>query len=340
MAGNGQSIEKGLESGPVEGAGLRYYERRYYKMIPWDLKQEKRVMKIGFIGLGIMGRPMCRNLIRAGFDVTVLTHKQSVMDELAGEGATKAASIAELAQSSDIIITMLPDSPQVREVVLGPDGVRDHARSGSILLDMSSIDPTETKAIGEALKEQGIAMVDAPVSGGEAKAIDGTLAIMVGGAAADVERCRPLFEAMGATVTHMGELGAGNVTKLANQIIVALNMAAVAEALVFAKRSGVDPEKVWQAIRGGAAGSSVLDVKTPKFLAHNFKPSFRLELHNKDLTNALKAGEAVSANLPQTGRILAIMKELENQGHGPEDHTVLVRYFEELTGTSLAGSAE
>lgn len=297
-------------------------------------------MKIGFIGLGIMGKPMCRNLLRAGFDVTVLTHKESVMDELAREGAIKAGSIAELAESSDVIITMLPDSPQVREVALEPDGIRDHARAGTILLDMSSIDPTETKAIGEALKQRSIAMVDAPVSGGEAKAIDGTLAIMAGGEPGDVERCRPLLETMGAAVTRMGALGAGNVTKLANQIIVALNMAAIAEALVFAKRCGVDPEKVWLAIRGGSAGSSVLDVKTPKYLAHDFKPSFRLELHNKDLTNAIKAGEAFSAQLPQTSRILAIMKELENQGHGPDDHTVLLRYFEELTGTSLASSSE
>lgn len=297
-------------------------------------------MKIGFIGLGIMGKPMCRNLLRAGFDVTVLTHKESVMDELAREGSIKAGSIAELAESSDIIITMLPDSPQVREVALGPDGIRDHARAGTILLDMSSIDPTETRAIGEALKQCGIAMVDAPVSGGEAKAIDGTLAIMAGGEPGEVERCRPLLETMGAAVTHMGELGAGNVTKLANQIIVALNMAATAEALVFAKRCGVDPEKVWMAIRGGSAGSSVLDVKTPRYLAHDFKPSFRLELHNKDLTNAMKAGEAFSAQLPQTSRILAIMKELENQGHGPDDHTVLLRYFEELTGTSLDRSSE
>lgn len=264
-------------------------------------------MKIGFIGLGIMGKPMCRNLLRAGFDVTVLTHKESVMDELAREGAIKAGSIAELAESSDIIITMLPDSPQVREVALGPDGIRYHARAGTILLDMSSIDPNETRAIGEALKQRSIAMVDAPVSGGEAKAIDGTLAIMAGGEPGEVERCRPLLETMGAAVTHMGELGAGNVTKLANQIIVALNMAAIAEALVFAKRCGVDPEKVWLAIRGGSAGSSVLDVKTPKYLAHDFKPSFRLELHNKDLTNAIKAGEAFSAQLPQTSRILAIM---------------------------------
>lgn len=292
-------------------------------------------MKIGFIGLGIMGRPMSKNLLGAGYEIMVHTRKATVMDELASAGAHKAASVAELANACDVIITMLPDSPEVREVVLGPDGVSQHAKAGTLLIDMSSIDPSQIRSIGEALRQKGIRMLDAPVSGGEAKAITGKLAIMVGGEPKDFEEALPILQAMGASVTYMGELGAGNVTKLANQMIVALNIAAVAEAMVFAKKSGVDPRRVYEAIRGGSAGSSVLDTKLNAMLTHDFKPGFRMELHRKDLTNALAAGEANKVQQPQTKKVLTIMRDLEAQGYALEDHSAILRYFEELSDTRL-----
>lgn len=292
-------------------------------------------MKIGFIGLGIMGRPMSKNLIRSGFNVVVFTRKEKVMDELVALGATKASSVADLAEQCNVIITMLPNSPEVKAIILEPGGIIHHAKPGSMVIDMSSIDPSQTKMIGEALGKQGIRMMDAPVSGGEAGAISGKLVIMVGGEERDFEEYKGLFEAMGSTVTYMGDLGAGNVTKLANQIMVGLNMAAVAEAMVFAEKSGVDPNRVYEAIHNGSAGSKALDTKLPRMLAHDFKPGFRLELHRKDLTNAVAAADSIEAQLPQTQRLLKIMQEMEVNGHSLEDHTVILRYFEELSRALL-----
>lgn len=292
-------------------------------------------MKIGFIGLGIMGRPMCKNLVGAGFDVMVYTRKEAIMAELVADGATRASSVADLAGQCDVIITMLPDSPEVKEVVVGSSGVIHHAKVGTIVIDMSSIDPSQTKLIGAALLEKGIRMLDAPVSGGEDGAVSGKLVIMVGGAFSDFETCKPIFAAMGSTVTYMGDLGAGNVTKLANQIMNGLNTAAIAEAMVFAKKNGVDPDRVYEAIRGGSAGSKALDTKLPRMLTHDFKPGFRLELHRKDLTNAVAAGDASAVQLPQTKQLLSIMQALEAQGHALEDHTVILRYFEALSDISL-----
>lgn len=292
-------------------------------------------MKIGFIGLGIMGRPMSKNLLRSGFNVVVFARKENVMDELVALGATKARSVADLAEQCDVIITMLPDSPQVKEIILGPRGVIHHAKPGSMVIDMSSIDPSQTKVIGEALREQGIRMMDAPVSGGEAGAISGKLVIMVGGEKRDFEEYKGLLEAMGSAVTYMGDLGAGNVTKLANQIMIGLNMAAIAEAMVFAKKSGVDPNRVYEAIHNGSAGSKALDTKLPRMVAHNFKPGFRLELHRKDLTNAVAAADFIEAQLPQTQSLLKIMQEMEVDGHSLDDHTVILRYFEGLSKARL-----
>lgn len=292
-------------------------------------------MKVGFIGLGIMGRPMCKNLVRAGFDVMVDTRKDAVLAELVADGANRASGVGDLAAGCDVIITMLPDSPQVKEVVLGPDGIIHQAKAGAIVIDMSSIDPSQTKAMGAALLEKGIRMVDAPVSGGEEGAVSGKLVIMVGGALEDYETCKPILAAMGSAVTYMGDLGAGNVTKLANQIMNGLNTAAIAEAMVFAKKNGVDPDRVYEAIRGGSAGSKALDTKLPRMLTHNFKPGFRLELHRKDLTNAVAAADASFAQLPQTRELLKIMRQLEAEGHALEDHTVLLRYFESLSDISL-----
>lgn len=292
-------------------------------------------MKIGFIGLGIMGRPMSKNLIRSGFNVVVFARKENVMDELVAIGATKATSVADLAEQCDVIITMLPDSPEVKEIILGPGGVIHHAKPGSMVIDMSSIDPSQTKLIGEALSEHGIRMMDAPVSGGEAGAISRKLVIMVGGEEKDFEEYKGLLEAMGSAVTYMGDLGAGNVTKLVNQIMVGLNMAAVAEAMVFAKKSGVDPSRVYEAIHNGSSGSKALDTKLPRMVAHDFQPGFRLELHRKDLTNAVAAADSIEAQLPQTQSLLKIMKQMEVEGHSLEDHTAILRYFEGLSKALL-----
>lgn len=292
-------------------------------------------MKIGFIGLGIMGKPMSKNLIRAGYEVMVYTHKEATLDELAAAGAIKAQGLAQLAGACEVIITMLPNSPQVREVALGEGGILANAKPGTILIDMSSIDPVETKAIGAQLATKGIRMIDAPVSGGEPKAIEGTLAVMVGGTPADFEEFRDVLAKMAASVTYVGELGAGNIAKLANQIVVALNISAVSEALVFAQKAGASPELVYQAIRGGLAGSTVMDAKAPMMLDRNFNPGFRIELHIKDLTNALNAGHAIHAALPLTAQAMEIMQVLHNGGAGREDHSAIVKFYEKMSDLEL-----
>lgn len=292
-------------------------------------------MKIGFIGLGIMGKPMSKNLIRAGYEVMVYTHKEATLDELAAAGAIKAQGLAQLAGACEVIITMLPNSPQVREVALGEGGILANAKPGTILIDMSSIDPVETKAIGAQLATKGIRMIDAPVSGGEPKAIEGTLAVMVGGTPADFEEFRDVLAKMAASVTYVGELGAGNIAKLANQIVVALNISAVSEALVFAQKAGASPELVYQAIRGGLAGSTVMDAKAPMMLDRNFNPGFRIELHIKDLTNALNAGHAIHAALPLTAQAMEIMQVLHNGGAGAEDHSAIVKFYEKMSDLEL-----
>lgn len=292
-------------------------------------------MKIGFIGLGIMGKPMSKNLIRAGYEVMVYTHKEATLDELAAAGAIKAQGLAQLAGACEVIITMLPNSPQVREVALGEGGILANAKPGTILIDMSSIDPVETKAIGAQLATKGIRMIDAPVSGGEPKAIEGTLAVMVGGTPADFEEFKDVLAKMAASVTYVGELGAGNIAKLANQIVVALNISAVSEALVFAQKAGASPELVYQAIRGGLAGSTVMDAKAPMMLDRNFNPGFRIELHIKDLTNALNAGHAIHAALPLTAQAMEIMQVLHNGGAGREDHSAIVKFYEKMSDLEL-----
>jgi len=259
----------------------------------------KNTKKIGFIGLGIMGLPMAKNLLAAGYDLTVFDIDERRMESLSK--ARKASTSLEVAAASDIIITMLPNSPNVKEAVLGKDGVLEGAQPGAILIDMSSIAPLASKEIAEALKQKNVEMLDAPVSGGEPKAIDGTLAIMVGGSDEVFEKIKPILEVMGGSVTLVGEIGSGNMTKLANQIIVALNIAAVSEAMVLATKSGVDPEKVFRAIRGGLAGSTVLDAKMPFILDGNFKPGFRIELHIKDLANALDTAHTLGSTYPSFG---------------------------------------
>lgn len=292
-------------------------------------------MKIGFIGLGIMGKPMAENLIKAGHQLVVCDKNKIAGKELGRLGAEIAMDGASVAKLCKVIITMVPDSPQVRQVVLGDGGVIGTAAPGTTLIDMSSIDPMETKQIGAELAEKGIDMLDAPVSGGEPKAIDGTLSVMVGGRKETYERFKELLLAMAASVVYVGELGSGNVAKLANQIVVASNIAAVSEALTFAKKAGTDPRLVFEAIRGGLAGSTVMEAKAPMMLEGNFKPGFRMELHIKDLNNALNAAHAVSAPVPITAQMMEIMQFLKAGGHEKEDHSAIARYYETLAGITL-----
>lgn len=286
-------------------------------------------MNIGFIGIGIMGRPMAKNLIKAGYALTVYD-KYSNVDDLVALGAKKASSNKDVAAQCEIIITMLPNSPQVKEAVLGADGVLEGAKKGSILVDMSSIAPGAAQEICAAVKEKGVVMLDAPVSGGEPKAIEGTLAIMVGGDAVAFETVRPILEKMGSSAVRVGDIGAGNVTKLANQIIVALNIAAVSEAFVLATKAGVNPEAVFNAIKGGLAGSTVMNAKIPMILDGNFKPGFRIELHIKDLQNALDTAHALNVPVPLTAGIMETMQALKTDDMAANDHSAIVRYYEKL----------
>jgi 2-hydroxy-3-oxopropionate reductase len=295
-------------------------------------------MKIGFIGLGIMGKPMAANLIKAGHELVVSTHNEAAASELAELGASTARTPREIAAQVDLLITMLPNSPQVRDVALGPDGIVDGARPELIYADMSSIAPAVAQEVGKALGERGVKMLDAPVSGGEPKAIDGTLSIMVGGDREAFDQVQDVLTAMGSSVVHVGDIGAGNTTKLANQVIVALNIAAVSEALVLAQNAGVAPGAVVEAISGGLAGSAVLEAKAPMMLAHEFNPGFRINLHIKDLVNALGTSQNVNAPLPLTTAVLNMLRALETQGHGGEDHSGLVQYYEDLAGTRLESS--
>ena len=264
-------------------------------------------MKVGFIGLGIMGRPMAKNLVKAGHEVVVFDFNKDAVEDLVSCGAVSAANGKEVASQVEVVITMVPNSPHVRSAVLGKDGVAEGAKPGLVLIDMSSIDPTESKAIGEEAAKYGIEMLDAPVSGGEPKAIDGTLSVMVGGKKDLFDKYYDMLMVMAGSVVYVGELGSGNVAKLANQIVVAVNIAAVSEALTFAKKAGTDPELVYKAIRGGLAGSTVMDAKAPMILDRNFKPGFRIELHIKDLNNALNAAHAISSPVPLTGGVIKRM---------------------------------
>lgn len=292
-------------------------------------------MKIGFIGLGIMGRPMAKNLLKAGHELIVFDFNKEAVADLVSNGAASAETGKELASQCDVVITMVPNSPHVRAAVLGENGVAEGAKPGTVIIDMSSIDPTESRAIGAELEKLGIDMLDAPVSGGEPKAIDGTLSVMVGGKKDLFDKYYDMLMVMAGSVVYVGELGAGNVAKLANQIVVAVNIAAVSEALTFAKKAGTDPELVYQAIRGGLAGSTVMDAKAPMMLNRNFKPGFRIELHIKDLNNALNAAHNVSSPVPLTGQLMEIMQGLKADGFDKEDHSSIVKYYEKIANTTV-----
>ncbi len=287
-------------------------------------------MKVGFIGLGIMGKPMSKNLLKAGYSLVVADRNPEAIADVIAAGAKTAATAKAIAEQCDVIITMLPNSPHVKEVALGENGIIEGAKPGTVLIDMSSIAPLASREISEALKAKGIDMLDAPVSGGEPKAIDGTLSVMVGGDKAIFDKYYDLMKAMAGSVVHTGEIGAGNVTKLANQVIVALNIAAMSEALTLATKAGVNPDLVYQAIRGGLAGSTVLDAKAPMVMDRNFKPGFRIDLHIKDLANALDTSHGVGAQLPLTAAVMEMMQALRADGLGTADHSALACYYEKL----------
>ena len=286
--------------------------------------------KIGFIGLGIMGKPMSKNLLKAGYQLTVCDVNDSAVDEVVALGATSAATPRDVAAQVEIIITMLPNSPQVKAVALGQNGIIEGARPGTIVVDMSSIAPQAAQEVAAALAAKGVRMIDAPVSGGEPKAVDASLSIMVGGEPAVFDECLPILKCMGASAVRVGDIGAGNVTKLANQVIVALNIAALSEAMTLATKAGVDPELVFNAIKGGLAGSTVMNAKTPLMLDRKFAPGFRINLHIKDLNNALETAHDVGVPLPLTAGVMEILQSLKIDGAGGDDHCAIVKYYEKL----------
>jgi len=292
-------------------------------------------MNIGFIGLGIMGKPMAKNLLKAGHSLIVYDIVDAPVKELVAAGATAGSSPKDVASRNELIITMLPNSPHVKKAVLGEGGVIEGARPGSVLVDMSSIAPLASREVAAELGRKGIEMLDAPVSGGEPKAIDGTLAIMVGGKEAVFEQVKDVLLKMGASAVLCGEIGAGNVTKLANQIIVALNIAAMSEAFVLATKAGVDPERVFNAIKGGLAGSTVLNAKAPMVLEGNYKPGFRIELHIKDLQNALDTAHETGTPIPLTSQIMEIMQALKVDGKQTDDHSGIIQFYEKLAAVKV-----
>jgi 2-hydroxy-3-oxopropionate reductase len=287
-------------------------------------------MKVGFIGLGIIGKPMSRNLIKAGHQVVVYDIGPESVAAMTASGASAGKSAKDVAASSDITITMVPDGPEVEAAVLGPEGALEGAKPGAIFVDMSSINPLVAQKVGAACTAKGIEFLDAPVSGGEPKAIDGTLAIMVGGKQEVFDRVLPLFQAMGSSAILTGPIGAGNVTKLANQIMVAVNIAAMGEALVLTTKAGLDPEVVFNAVKGGLAGSTVLNAKAPMVIARNFKPGFRIRLHQKDLRNALLVAESMKVSLPFTSLAQQVLMALMNSGRGDLDHSAIVTFVEDM----------
>ena len=293
------------------------------------------MMKIGLIGLGIMGKPMAKNMLKAGCDLTVSELNKAAVEEVVAAGA-KTTSNKEIGETCDVVMTMLPNSPHVKSVMLTPEtGVVNYMKAGQVFIDMSSINPVASKEIAAALAEKGVEMLDAPVSGGEPKAIDGTLSFMVGGKQEIFDRYQPLLETMGASVVRCGEVGAGNTTKLANQIIVACNIQAIAEAFTLAQKAGVDPELVFQAIKGGLAGSTVMNAKGPMMMEGNDKPGFKIDLHIKDLNNALDCAHTVGAPVPMTAEVQEILQWLHNNGCGQNDHSAIAKYYEHLTGIKI-----
>jgi 2-hydroxy-3-oxopropionate reductase len=283
---------------------------------------------VGFVGLGIMGRPMLRNLLKAGHTVVAYGRTPSKLDSAVADGAQRGSSNADVGARSSIVITMLPDGPEVEEVVLGADGILSGAKPGTLIIDMSSISPLVSQKVAAACEAKGVDFMDAPVSGGEPKAVDGTLAIMAGGKPEVFAKAEPILKCLGSSVTLTGPVGAGNTTKLANQIMVACNIAAMGEALTLATRCGLNPEVVVNAVKAGLAGSAVLNAKGPMLIARNFKPGFRISLHQKDLRNALQTAEANHVFLPLTAEVQQMLSSLIANGKGDLDHSAIATFVE------------
>lgn len=297
------------------------------------------IKRVGFVGLGIMGKPMAKNLLGAGFELMIHSRSRPPVDEVAAHGATAVGSPSAAAAGADAVVTMLPDGPDSELVILGTDGVLAGSSPGSLIIDMSSIAPAVSQRIARACEEKGVDFLDAPVSGGEPMAVSGDLAIMVGGRQEVFDRASPLFEAMGKSWVLCGDYGAGNTTKLANQIIVAANIEAVGEALVLAKKAGLDPQKVFDAIRGGLAGSNVLNAKGPMMISGNFAPGFRIRLHQKDLRNALLTAGELSVPLPVTALVQQMVGSLVNDGKAENDHSSIANFIEGLAKTTIASES-
>jgi 2-hydroxy-3-oxopropionate reductase len=291
--------------------------------------------KLGFIGVGIMGKPMAKNLIDAGYKVLVYDINKTALDEIVAYGGERGTSPKNVAEKSDIIITMLPNSPDVKKAVLGENGLIEGVREGQILIDMSSIAPLVSRKVAQELAKKGVETLDAPVSGGQEKAEAGTLAIMVGGKKEVFEECKSILDVMGGSVTLVGDSGAGQTTKLANQVVVAINIAAVAEALIMGKKAGVDPENIFNAIRGGLAGSQCLNDKAPRMFEGRYDPGFRIRLHVKDLANVLETSRELHTAMPLTSQVMEMMQVLMAEGHDDVDHGGLALFYEKLNGLSL-----
>jgi len=294
-------------------------------------------MNVGFIGLGIMGKPMGKNLLKAGYELSIYDINPEAVENVASSGGKVKAcdSIAEAVAKASIVITMLPNSPQVEEVILGEGGVVHHAKPNTLVVDMSSIAPGVAKKVEAVLRNKGLRMIDAPVSGGEPKAIDGTLAIMVGGIQKDFDEAKPLFDVMGGSAILVGGIGSGNICKLTNQVIVALNIAALAEGLFLAEKAGADTAKVFEAIKGGLAGSVVMNAKAPMMLEGNFAPGFKIDLHIKDINNALDTAQSCLMPLPLTASVMQMMQTIKADGYGSNDHSALARFYEIISKIKL-----
>ena len=291
---------------------------------------------IGFVGLGIMGKPMVRNLMKEEYNVTIFDIVGEAVEEMVGEGATPASSAMEVASKNPVVITMVPDSPQSEAAILGPGGVLEGASAGSTVIDMSSIAPASSQKIAAACEAAGVSFLDAPVSGGETGAIEGTLAVMVGGKKDVFDKNFDMLSTMSGSIVLCGGYGAGNITKLANQIIVAGNIAALGEALVLAKKSGIDPQVVFDAIKGGLAGSNVMNTKGPMMIAGNFDPGFRIVLHQKDLHNAILTGKESGVPLIITSTVQQILGSLINDGKGNSDHSAIANFMEDMAGVKIS----
>ena len=298
--------------------------------------------RVGFIGLGVMGKPMARNLLAAGHDLVVFSRTRASVDDLVDSAPTRptaAGSPREVAEQADVVILMLPDSPQVREVLDGDDGLLAGAREGSLVIDMSTISPVVTREIAERCGERGIGWVDAPVSGGDVGAREATLSIMAGGSDEDFARAKPLFEALGKTIVHVGPVGAGQVVKACNQVVVALTIEAVSEALVLGSKAGVDPATIIEVLSGGLAANKVMEVRGRNFLEHDFTPGFRIDLHHKDLGIALQTAREYGVALPNTAAVDQMLQALRSNGRGDRDHSALLTHIEDLAQHTIGAPA-